>query len=274
MLKTETRYAIDPVSARSFGTDGLRNNFLVDELFVEGEIKLVYTHYDRLILGSVVPSGKQLVLDQMPETGTETFLERRELGILNIGEIGTVAVDDKTYELGEGEVLYIGMGSGAVTFSGAGRFYILSAPAHKAYPTKLVRISDARRIELGSPEQANERVIIQLIHPEVIESCQLVMGYTQLAEGSVWNTMPVHQHDRRMEAYLYFDLKAADRVFHLMGEPDNTRHIVVANEQAVVSPSWSIHSGAGTGSYTFCWGMAGDNVDFGDMDVVAMDVLR
>jgi 4-deoxy-L-threo-5-hexosulose-uronate ketol-isomerase len=166
------------------------------------------------------------------------------------------------------------MGAGAVTFSGAGRFYVLSAPAHQTYPTKLIKLADARRVEMGARETANERVIIQFLHPEVCQSCQLLMGYTQFAEGSVWNTMPAHLHDRRMEAYLYFQLPAEQRVFHMMGEPTQTRHIVVANEEAVISPPWSIHSGAGTASYTFCWAMAGDNVDFTDMDMVPMEALR
>lgn len=274
MLNAETRHAIDPASAKALDTQGLRDHFHVGDLFAPGEIRLVYSHYDRLILGSAVPAGQDLTLDHAPQTGTKTFLERREMGILNIGAPGTVSVDGQTYELAKGEVLYIGMGGGAVTFSGAGRFYILSAPAHQTYPTTLIRESDARRVELGSREQANERVIIQVLHPDVCKSCQLLMGYTQFAPGSLWNTMPAHLHDRRMEAYLYFDMPAETRVFHFMGEPSQTRHIVMANEQAVISPPWSIHCGAGTGSYTFCWAMAGDNVDFTDMDMVAMEDLR
>jgi 4-deoxy-L-threo-5-hexosulose-uronate ketol-isomerase len=274
MIKAETRYAIDPVYSKTLDTQELRDHFHVGGLFADGEIKLVYSHYDRLILGSAVPGEGTLTLDQTPETGTKTFLERREMGVLNIGEAGTIKVDGTTYEVANGEVLYIGMGSGAVEFAGAGRFYILSAPAHQTYPTTLIRESDAKRVELGSPEQANERVIIQLLHPDVCKSCQLLMGYTQFKPGSVWNTMPSHVHDRRMEAYLYFNVDQDQRVFHLMGEPNETRHLVVANEEAVISPPWSIHSGAGTGSYTFCWAMAGDNVDFTDMDMVPMDVLR
>lgn len=274
MQKTETRYAIDPTTAKTLGTDALRQHFHVGNLFASGEVTLVYSHYDRLILGSAVPKGSPLTLSEMPETGTKTFLERREMGVLNVGDTGTISVDGHSYELSKGEVLYIGMGSGAVTFSGGGRFYILSAPAHHSYPTTHIRKADARRVELGSGAQANERVILQMLHPDVCKSCQLVMGYTQLATGSVWNTMPVHTHDRRMEAYLYFDLEPDQRVFHLMGEPTETRHLVMANEEAVISPPWSIHSGAGTGSYTFCWAMAGDNVDFTDMDMVAMEELR
>ncbi|MEY8097702.1 5-dehydro-4-deoxy-D-glucuronate isomerase [Falsihalocynthiibacter sp. S25ZX9] len=274
MLKAETRYAIDPEHAKTLGTEDLRKNFHVEGLFADDEIKLVYSHYDRLILGSAVPTKGALTLEALAETGTDTFLERREMGVLNIGDTGTIKVDGETFEIAKGEVLYVGMGSGAVEFSGAGRFYILSAPAHHKYPTTLIREADAKRVQLGSPETANERVIIQLLHPDVCKSCQLVMGYTQFKPGSVWNTMPCHVHDRRMEAYLYFDVKDDNRVFHFMGEPAHTRHMVVANEEAVISPPWSIHSGAGTGAYTFCWAMAGDNVDFTDMDMVPMAELR
>lgn len=274
MLKTQTRYAIDPATAKTFDTDQLRDHFHVGGLFSEGEINLVYSHYDRLILGSAVPAGKTLTLDHVEAAGTATILERREMGVLNIGDAGTVSVGGESYTLETGEVLYIGMGAGAVDFSGAGRFYVLSAPAHKTYPTKLIKLADARRVEMGARETANERVIIQFLHPDVCPSCQLLMGYTQFAEGSVWNTMPAHTHDRRMEAYLYFELPADQRVFHMMGEPNQTRHIVMANEEAVISPPWSIHAGAGTSSYTFCWAMAGDNVDFTDMDMIAMEDLR
>ncbi len=274
MLKTETRYAIDPAKGKTLDTEELRDQFHVGGLFADGEINLVYSHYDRLILGSAVPNGGSLTLDKVEEAGTPTILERREMGVLNIGDTGTISVGGQDYVLESGEVLYIGMGSGPVTFSGNGRFYVLSAPAHQTYPTTLIKLSDARRVEMGARETANERVIIQFLHPEVCKSCQLLMGYTQFAEGSVWNTMPAHLHDRRMEAYLYFDMPDNQRVFHLMGEPDQTRHIVMANEEAVISPPWSIHAGAGTSSYTFCWAMAGDNVDFTDMDMIAMEDLR
>ena len=273
-LPPQPRHAIDPVTAMGFDTDDLRDHFQVDGLFRPGEIRLIYTHYDRLILGSAVPDGGDLVLDHVAETGTPSILDRREMGILNIGGTGHVTLGGETYEMERGDVLYIGRGAGAVTLGGPGRFYLLSAPAHATHPTRLIKPADARRVELGSKETANERVIIQVLHPEVCDTCQLVMGYTQLAEGSVWNTMPAHTHDRRMEAYLYFDMAAEHRVFHLMGEPDETRHIVMANEEAVISPPWSIHAGAGTGAYTFCWAMAGDNVDFTDMDMVAMEDLR
>ncbi len=273
-LKTQTRHAIDPATARGLDTQALRDHFHVGGLFTPGEISLVYSHYDRLLLGAAVPNGDALTLDHVPETGTPSWLDRREAGILNIGDTGTVTVGGESYEMARGDILYIGLGAGPVSFAGAGRFYITSAPAHRACPTKLVTPAQARRVEMGSRETANERTIIQVLHPEVVETCQLLMGYTQFAEGSVWNTMPAHLHDRRMEAYLYFDLSDDQRVFHFMGEPSETRHLVVANEEAVISPPWSIHSGAGTGAYTFCWVMAGDNVDFTDMDMVPMESLR
>ena len=274
MLKTQTRYAIDPPTAAALDTDGLRDHFHVDGLFAEGEINLTYSHYDRLIIGSAVPGAGTLTLDHMPETGTAGFLERRELGILNIGATGTVRVAEVDHALENGEILYVGRGAGAVTFSGAGRFYLLSAPAHQSFSTRLIRKADARQVEMGARETANERVILQFLHPDVCETCQLVMGYTEFQAGSIWNTMPAHVHDRRMEAYLYFNVPEDQRVFHFMGEPTQTRHIVMANEEAVISPPWSIHSGAGTASYTFCWAMAGDNVDFTDMDMVAIGDLR
>jgi len=274
MRDAETRYAIDPATAKTLDTEQLRSHFHIGGLFAEGEIKMVYSHYDRLILGGAVPGAGTLTLDQVPQTGTANILERREMGVLNIGEAGEVKVGGQSYSLTRGEILYIGMGSGAVEFSGAGRFYILSAPAHRACPTKLIRLEDAKQVPLGAKEQANEREIYQFIHPDVVESCQLVMGYTQLATGSVWNTMPAHTHDRRMEAYLYFDLSDDQKVFHLMGEPTQTRHLVMGNEEAVISPPWSIHSGAGTATYSFCWAMAGDNVDFTDMDMAALGDLR
>ncbi|TDL90543.1 5-dehydro-4-deoxy-D-glucuronate isomerase [Meridianimarinicoccus aquatilis] len=274
MTDAETRYAIDPASAKGLDTQGLRDHFHVGGLFEAGQIRLVYSHYDRLIVGSAVPDGGALTLDGVPQTGTPSILDRREMAVLNIGDAGDVSVSGETHTLGRGEVLYIGLGAGPVTFSGTGRFYILSAPAHRTCPTRHIRVADARRVELGAKETANERVIIQMLHPDVCESCQLLMGYTQFAEGSVWNTMPAHTHDRRMEAYLYFDMAEGQRVFHLMGRPDETRHIVMANEEAVISPPWSIHAGAGTGAYTFCWAMAGDNVDFTDMDMAPMESLR
>ena len=273
-MTTETRYAIDPQSAEALDTDGLRAHFHVPGLFRPGQIKLVYTHYDRMILGGAMPDGGTLTLDNMPETRTPSILDRREMGILVIDGQGSVTAAGTTYEMEKGNLLYLAMGSGPIDFAGDAKFYIVSTPAHRSCQSRLITLDEARRVELGSKEQANERVIIQFLHPEVHETCQLTMGYTQFKPGSVWNTMPAHLHDRRMEAYLYFEVDDSARVFHFMGRPEATRHIVMANEEAVISPPWSIHSGAGTSSYTFCWAMAGDNVDFTDMDMVPMETLR
>jgi 4-deoxy-L-threo-5-hexosulose-uronate ketol-isomerase len=227
-----------------------------------------------MIVGGAVPGEGILVLDHVKECGTVSILDRREMAVLNIGGSGNVSASGVDYTLNKGDVLYLSMGSGPVSFSGAGRFYILSAPAHQAYPSRLITINDAKSFRTGAAETANDRTIFQFVHPEVMQSCQLVVGYTQFHGGSVWNTMPAHLHDRRMEAYLYFDVNPVQRVFHFMGEPQETRHLVMANEEAVVSPPWSIHCGAGTGSYTFCWAMAGDNVDYRDVEMVGMEALR
>lgn len=269
MLTVETRHAIHPTQAKGMDTDALRQNFLAEGMFRSGEIRLVYTHYDRFVLGGAVPNGKPLVLDVVEETKTKTFLERREMGIVNIGAEGKVSADGESYTMGTGDVLYLGKGTGAVTFEGKGRFYITSAPAHATFPNKLITLADCVEVKMGATETSNKRTIKQFIHPQVMESCQLILGYTSLEEGSVWNTIPSHIHDRRMEAYLYWGMDAESRVLHLMGEPQETRHIFVSNEEAVVSPSWSIHSGAGIGKYTFIWAMAGDNVDYTDMDFIA-----
>ena len=213
MTPAQTSYAIDPETAKTFGTEKLREHFHVSGLFADDEIKLVCSHYERLTLGLAVPVKGPLTLNHVRETGTATFLERREMAALNLGDSGSITLAGQTYEIGKGEVLYIGLGAGPVTLS-SGRFYLLSAPAHRAFPTKLIKLSDARRVELGLRETANERVIIQLLHPDVCESCQLLMGYTQFEPGSVWNTMPAHLHDRRMEAYLYFEVPEDQRVFH------------------------------------------------------------
>ena len=221
MTPADIRHAIDPKTARTLDTDGLRDHFHVGGLFVPGEISLVYSHYDRMILGSAVPAGGTLTLDKVQNTGTATLLERREMGVLNIGpEAGTVTVGGQSYEMEKGDVLYIGMGAGPVEFSGQGRFYVLSTPAHRSIATRLIKPADAKRVELGAKETANERVIIQFLHPDVQETCQLTMGYTQFLPGSLWNTMPAHIHDRRMEAYLYFDLTPGSRVFHFIAEPN------------------------------------------------------
>lgn len=273
-LNVETRHAVHQDHAKTMGTDELRKHFLAQGMFVTGEINLVYTHYDRFVVGGAVPGEGTLVLDKVEETRTATFLERREMGIVNIGDTGTVEADGETYTLEQGDVLYLGMGTGAVTFAGAGRFYITSCPAHKAYPNRLITIGDSKEVVLGEAETSNKRRINQFIHPLVMESCQLVLGYTALLEGSVWNTMPAHVHDRRMEAYLYWGMDEDARVLHLMGEPEETRHLFIGNEEGAISPPWSIHSGAGIGKYTFIWAMAGDNVDYTDMDFVQPSELK
>ncbi|WP_404403475.1 5-dehydro-4-deoxy-D-glucuronate isomerase [Pelagibacterium halotolerans] len=269
MLSVKTMHAVHQSQARTFDTATLREHFLVEDAFRPGEIRLTYTHYDRFILGGAVPNGGSLTLGEVSEAGTPSILDRREMGIVNIGETGEVAAGGESWTLNRGDVLYLGMGAGEVTFSGSGRFYITSAPAHRACPNRLVAIGDAKEVKLGEVASSNKRTIRQFIHPDVMESCQLTLGYTTLEDGSVWNTIPSHTHDRRMEAYLYWGMDPEARVVHLMGEPQETRHLMVADEQAVISPSWSIHSGAGIGGYTFIWAMAGDNQSFTDMDFIA-----
>lgn len=273
MLTVETRHAVPPDAYPMFDSEELRRNFHLGGMFGPGTIRLVYTHYDRMIVGAAVPAGEPLVLDAVRECGTASILDRREMVIVNVGAAGTVTAGDE-YALDNGEMLYLGRDAGPVTFAGDGRFYILSAPAHATHPSRIIRIGDAKRLELGSRETSNERTIFQFVVPDVLPTCQLVVGMTKLATGSVWNTMPAHVHDRRMEAYLYVDLAEDARVIHLMGEPDETRSLIVANEEGVLSPPWSIHCGAGTSSYSFIWAMAGDNADYRDVDAVAMDQLR
>lgn len=274
-----SRYAIDPNAAAAMGTDELRHNFHIGDLFHAGAVHLTYTHYDRMVVGGAVPLDSPLALEAIKPTGTKNFLDRRELIAVNIGGAGIVRAGSETFQAGTRDMVYVGKGTEAVSFASAdpqnpAKFYLLSAPAHQELPSKLIRIADARRLDLGSQQTSNERSIFQFIHPEGTKTCQLVVGMTQLAPGSVWNTMPCHVHDRRMEAYLYFDLAEGARVFHLMGEPDETRHIVMKNEEAVLSPGWSIHSGAGTSNYAFIWAMAGDNVDYTDVDPVDIGELR
>ncbi len=274
MLTVETRDAISPTEAKGMDTAALRNAFLGQGLFADGKIHLLYSHYDRMITGGAVPAGGALTLDHVKECGTASILDRREMGVVNVGGPGSVTAASQSYAMEKGDVLYLGRGLGPVNFAGDGRFYITSAPAHTSLSARLIRLADAKNFTTGSAETANHRTIYQFIHPEVMESCQLVLGYTKFHGGSVWNTMPAHLHDRRMEAYFYFDLAPDARVFHMMGRPEETRHLVVANEQAVLSPPWSIHCGAGTGSYTFVWAMAGDNVDYKDVEMVGMGDLR
>ncbi len=279
-VEYETRWAIDPEAAALMGTEELRGNFLIERLFEAGRVRLTYTHYDRMIVGGIMPVEAPLALGPITPTGTKAFLERRELIAVNIGGAGVVERDAVRFEAGPRDMVYLGMGSGEARFSSAdsanpAKFYLLSAPAHAAYPSRLLTIESAKRVDLGAPESSNRRSIFQFIHAESeVKTCQLVVGMTTFAPGSIWNTMPPHVHDRRMEAYLYFDLPETARVLHLMGEPDETRHLIVANEQAVLSPAWSIHAGVGTSAYAFVWAMAGDNVDYTDVDPVAVGELR
>ena len=278
-MTIDIRQASHPGAARGFDTEALRRHFLVQNLFRPGEVSLTYSHMERFVVGGAVPDARPLAMPCPKPLGTASFLARRELGIFNIGAAGRVHVGTATYELAHRDALYAGMGAGEVMFESAdpdapARFYFLSTPAHASHETTIVPLAKAKTMTLGDSATANRRTIHQMLHPEVCTTCQLVMGMTRLDEGSIWNTMPTHVHDRRSEVYLYFDLAADARVVHLMGEPAETRHLVVKNEEAVLSPNWSIHSGVGTRAYTFIWGMGGDNIDYTDMDAVTMDMLR
>jgi 4-deoxy-L-threo-5-hexosulose-uronate ketol-isomerase len=273
----ETRYSPNQAGYKELGTKELRSTFLVDSLFTPGKLELVYSDADRAIIGSAVPTAAAIHLTADAELRAAYFCERRELGVLNMGGAGAVEVDGKRYELGKFDCLYVGRGSQVVSFSSQNAadpacFYLLSYPAHTAYPTTLIPQDSANRVPLGTVADANRRTIHQYIHTGGAKSCQLVMGYTQLHEGSVWNTMPPHTHTRRTEIYAYFDLGKA-RVMHFMGTPEETRHVVVSDRQAVISPSWSIHCGCGTGAYAFCWGMGGENQEFADMDTFPLERL-
>ncbi|SNR34904.1 MULTISPECIES: 5-dehydro-4-deoxy-D-glucuronate isomerase [Hymenobacter] len=273
------RYAIGPRETAAMNTAELRENFLLENLFVPGEIQLVYTHYDRMIVGGATPTTEAISLPCPENLKAEFFLQRRELGILNTGAAGTVTVDGMLYELGRQDCLYVGKDAREVTFASVdaaqpAKYYLLSTPAHAAYPTTRMTQAEATPVTMGALETANQRTIYKYIYLEGIQSCQLVMGLTQLHAGSVWNTMPSHVHDRRMEAYLYFDLAEGQRVLHLMGQPQETRHLWVGEGQAILSPPWSIHSGCGTAGYTFIWGMGGENQEYTDMDPVSITELR
>lgn len=274
----DVRYPPDPKSFERMNTAEIRQSFLIEDLFVPGELKLVYSHVDRMVIGSAVPTGTPLLLEAGPELAADYFAQRREIGVINIGALGAVEVDGQAYAMSNRDVLYIGLGSREIEFSSVeasnpARFYLVSLPAHTSYPTQLAKQEEAEPVRLGSQVEANQRVIYKCIHPQGIQSCQLVMGFTELAEGSVWNTMAAHTHERRSEVYMYFDLPDEAVIFHLMGQGHETRHIVVRNGQAVISPSWSIHSGAGTRNYSFVWAMGGENQAFTDMDTVGMDEL-
>lgn len=279
-MQMEIRYSNHPRDVKKYDTEQLRNDFLIQNLFVAGELKLVYSHNDRFITGAAVPTKEPITLEgDKKELGADYFLERRELGIINVGAKGVVTVDGTEYVLDFQDCLYVGLGNKDVTFKSAdaaapARFYLNSTPAHKQYPTVKASINEANPRHLGSIETSNERTIYQYIHENGIKSCQLVMGLTQLKPGNMWNTMPCHTHERRMEVYLYFNMSEDSVVFHMMGQPTETRHIVVRHEEAVISPSWSIHSGVGSKNYTFIWGMAGENQAFDDMDAVAMTDIK
>jgi 4-deoxy-L-threo-5-hexosulose-uronate ketol-isomerase len=274
----ETRYASSPQAVKNYDTAQLRSEFLIDNLMELGKINLTYSHYDRYIAGSAVPI-QPLTLETIDPLKSSFFLERRELGIINVGGNGTVTADGVLYELGFKDALYIGSGNKEVVFKSGdannpAKFYLNSAPAHTNYPNKKVSLAEANKLQLGSMETANHRTVNQMIIGGIVTTCQLQMGMTELKAGSVWNTMPSHVHDRRMEVYFYLDIPENQAVCHFMGQTDETRHIWMNNHQAVISPPWSIHSGAGTSNYTFIWGMAGENLDYGDMDVCKITDLR
>lgn len=278
MTNYEFRYAAHPLDSRGYGTEELRKEFLIPKLFVNNSVQLTYSMYDRYIVGGVMPVDKPVKLETVPYLKSDNFLDRRELGVVNVGEKGKITVDGSTYELGKKEALYVGKGTKEVIFESVSGeqplFYINSAPAHKCYPTKKVGANEAEVIQLGDEKYANKRVLNKLIVNSIVETCQLQMGLTELLPGNVWNTMPAHTHNRRMEAYFYFDIEEGQTVCHFMGEPQHTRHIFMENNQAVLSPEWSIHSGSGTCAYSFIWGMAGENLDYSDMDVCAPNELR
>ncbi|CAN2326766.1 5-dehydro-4-deoxy-D-glucuronate isomerase [Fusobacterium sp. oral taxon C10] len=275
----EIRYASSNKDSKNYDTKRLREEYLIENLFIENEIKLVYSHIDRIIIGGIFPITEKIKLKGGKELGSNFFLERRELGVINIGGPGIIILDDEEFSLNNKDAIYVGLGIKEVFFKSLdiknpAKFYLNSAPAHCKYPTALITLEKARKVKMGDISTSNKRIINQYIHPDVCKSCQLVMGMTVLEDGSVWNSMPAHTHDRRMEVYFYFDMNENTRIFHFMGEPNETRHIIMKNEEAVISPSWSIHSGAGTASYTFIWGMVGENQTFTDMDHIEMKDLR
>jgi 4-deoxy-L-threo-5-hexosulose-uronate ketol-isomerase len=275
----KVRYAPDPVRFCRMTTVEVRENFLVESLFQPNSVEMLYADVDRAIVGSTVPVDKPLTLSSADELRADFFCQRRELGILNIGQSGTIMVDGQSHTMANLDCLYIGRGTKDIRFvsedpKNPALYYLLSYPAHKEFPAKHVPFDQAAPVRLGSAEGSNKRTIYKCIHPDGAQSCQLVMGFTVLEPGSVWNTMPPHTHERRMEVYMYFNMPDDARVFHFMGRPSETRHIAVAGGQAVISPSWSIHAGVGTTAYTFCWGMGGENQAFDDMDTLSMDDIR
>ncbi|WP_410685684.1 5-dehydro-4-deoxy-D-glucuronate isomerase [Chryseobacterium sp. R2A-55] len=273
------RYAANPNDVKSYDTEKLRSEFLIETLFTQDEVNLVYSMYDRLIVGGVMPVNEKVSLETIPYLKSENFLDRREVGIVNVGGKGVVLVDGEIFELDKKEALYVGKGVKEVVFSSKDSsspalFYLNSAPAHEVFPTKKIGKENAIVIELGDQNNANKRILNKLIVNELVQTNQLQMGLTELLPGNVWNTMPAHTHSRRMEAYFYFDLQEGQTISHFMGEPQQTRHIFMQNNQAVLSPEWSIHSGAGTSNYSFIWGMAGENLDYGDMDICTPNELK
>ena len=277
-INYEVRFSNHPEDAKQYGTERLRKEFLVETLMVPGEINLVYSMSDRFIVGGAVPNS-ELEMTSIDPLKSEYFCDRRELGIINVGGPACIKVDGTDYDLNYKEALYVGAGSKKITLisKDAGKpahLYFNSAPAHKALPCKRVTLADADSVEMGALEQSNARKINKLLVNSVVETCQLQMGMTELKPGSVWNTMPVHTHDRRMETYFYFEVPETQAICHFMGDPKETRHIWMQNEQAVISPPWSIHSAAGTSNYIFIWGMAGENLDYGDMDIIQPNEIR
>lgn len=274
----DIRQPANPRDFETYTTERIREEFLVQNLFVTGKVNLTYSYIDRIIIGGICPD-KPLALEGGKELGTDYFLERREMGVINVGPVGSVQINDDKYELCKNDGLYVGQGVKKVIFSSQNpsepaRFYILSGPAHKVYPTQKVKMDEAESTRIGTPEQCNVRVLNKYIHPDGVQSANLVMGLTIVEPCNVWNSLPpCHTHSRRMEVYFYYDLKPGSVLFHLMGEPESTRHILVHNEEAVIAPSWSIHAGAGTSDYTFIWGMVGDNQTFSDMDTIDIDKL-
>ncbi len=278
-MKFDVRYANHPEDSKRYDTQELRRHYHIENLFEKDSINLTYSHQDRIIAGGIMPVDGDLVLESCKELAAPCFLSRRELGAINVGGEGVMILDGVEYKLGHKDGIYVGMGTEKLVFRSVdkenpAKFYINSCPAHKTYPTVLIPMDKARYNHLGSQETVNERILRQYIHPAVCQSCQLSMGMTALLPGNVWNTMPCHTHERRMEVYLYFDLAPDQAVFHMMGQGQETRHIVMHNEEAVISPSWSIHAGVGTGNYTFIWGMCGENQDFDDMDGIPTQDLR
>ncbi len=278
-MKVELRYAAHPDDVKHWDTTKLRKEFLIENIFEPDEIYLVYSMYDRYMVGGAMPVKDKLMLETDAMLKSENFLDRREMGIINVGGNAVIQASGQSYNIGFKEALYLGKGTDNVIFISVdptkpAKLYINSAPAHQAYPSRKIAVSDAEIVVLGAMATSNHRTLNKLLVNSIVETCQLQMGMTELKPGSVWNTMPVHTHNRRMEAYFYFEVPEKQAICHFMGEPDETRHIWMKNEQAILSPSWSIHSAAGTSNYTFIWGMAGENLDYGDMDIRQPDTLK